>query len=82
MAEQSTLRQYAIQCMERAAIKDAAAKTAWLEMAANWLRIAGAKSRATKLGTVHNSSKSSRNKSPSPRIEFAEGRPPNPISSR
>ena len=53
MAEQSTLRQYAVQCMERAEqVKDAAAKIAWVEMAANWLRIAGAKSRATNLGAV------------------------------
>ena len=53
MAELSTLRQYAVQCMERAEqVKDSAAKTAWLELAANWLKIAGAKSRATKLGPV------------------------------
>ena len=37
--------------MERAEqVKDPDARAAWLEMAANWLRIAGGKFRATKLG--------------------------------
>ena len=46
MAEASKLRQYALKCLERAEIlKDPEARNAWLEAAANWLRIAGAKER-------------------------------------
>ena len=37
-----------MQCMERAqALTDPDARAAWLEMAANWLRIAGANQRAS-----------------------------------
>ena len=53
MTEPSSLRQNAAQCMERAAqVKDPGARAAWLEIPVNWLRIAGAKSRATTLGPV------------------------------
>ncbi len=31
-------------------VKDPGARAAWLQMALNWLRIAGGKSRANKLG--------------------------------
>ena len=53
MTEPSSLRQYAAKCMERAEqVKDPGARAAWPQMAINWLRIAGAKSRASKLGPV------------------------------
>jgi len=48
MTEPSELRRFAMQCMERAnALTDPKARAAWLEMAANWLRIAGANQRAS-----------------------------------
>jgi hypothetical protein len=48
MTEPSELRRFAMQCMERAqALTDPDARAAWLEMAANWLRIAGANQRAS-----------------------------------
>jgi hypothetical protein len=51
MADPSSLRQNAAECLERAdRATDPEAKATWLDMAANWLRIAGGKSRATKLG--------------------------------
>ena len=51
MAEPSQLRRYAAQCMERAQeVADPGARAAWLEMAANWLRIAGTKGRASNIG--------------------------------
>ena len=51
MTEPSSLRQYAAKCMERAEqVKDPGARAAWLQMAVSWLKIAGGKSRATKLG--------------------------------
>ena len=47
MAEPSKLRQYALKCLERAeSLKDPEARDAWLEAAANWLRIAGSKERS------------------------------------
>ena len=48
MTEPSELCRFAMQCMERAqALTDPDARAAWLEMAANWLRIAGANQRAS-----------------------------------
>ena len=48
MTEPSELRRFAMQCMERAqALTDPKGRAAWLEMAANWLRIAGANQRAS-----------------------------------
>jgi hypothetical protein len=48
MTEPSELRRFAMQCMECAqALTDPDARAAWLEMAANWLRIAGANQRAS-----------------------------------
>ena len=53
MTEPSSLRDNAAKCMERAEqVKDPGVRAAWLEMATNWLRIAGFKSRATALGPV------------------------------
>jgi len=53
MTEPSSLRENAAKCLERAEqVKDRGARTAWLDMAVNWLRIAGVKSRAAKLGPV------------------------------
>ena len=79
MTEPSELRRFAMQCMERAqALTDPKGRAAWLEMAANGL---GSRVLTNELRASNSNSKSSRNKSPRPRIEFAEGRPPNPISS-
>jgi len=61
MTEPSELCRFAMQCMERAqALTDPDARAAWLEMAANWLRIAGANQRASGVNSC--SSKFSRTK--------------------
>jgi hypothetical protein len=44
----SDLRRFAMRCMERAqAVADPNARAAWLEMAKNWLKIAGSNERAS-----------------------------------
>jgi hypothetical protein len=52
MTDPAEIRGFAARCFERARdVTDPNARAAWLDMAANWLRIAGVKSRSGQLGS-------------------------------
>jgi hypothetical protein len=52
MTDPAEIRGFAARCFDRARnVTDPNARAAWLDMAANWLRIAGVKSRSGHLGS-------------------------------